>query len=100
MYTEAPTAGSPTPRAASALNAQDDLEVSVVLAGVRPEEIAEWRAAGLDPTATLSVAASSEAQAQAVDRAGGKHGNKGWDAAVAALEMADLFERLDGADEG
>ena len=31
--------------------------------------------------------------------AGGEHGNKGWDAAVAALEMTDLFERLDAADE-
>ena len=33
---------------------------------------------------------------QAEARAGGEHGNKGWDAALAALEMADLFERLDG----
>jgi 6,7-dimethyl-8-ribityllumazine synthase len=31
---------------------------------------------------------------QAEARAGGAHGNKGWDAAVAALEMADLFDRL------
>jgi 6,7-dimethyl-8-ribityllumazine synthase len=37
---------------------------------------------------------------QAEERAGGEHGNKGWDAAIAALEMSDLFERLDGADEG
>jgi 6,7-dimethyl-8-ribityllumazine synthase len=37
--------------------------------------------------------------AQAEARAGGKHGNKGWDAALAALEMADLFDRLDAADE-
>lgn len=37
--------------------------------------------------------------AQAEARAGGEHGNKGWDAAVAALEMTDLFERLDVADE-
>ena len=36
--------------------------------------------------------------AQAEARAGGAHGNKGWDAAVAAMEMADLFERLDGAE--
>ena len=34
---------------------------------------------------------------QAEARAGGDHGNKGWDAAVAALEMADLFDRLDVA---
>lgn len=32
---------------------------------------------------------------QAEARAGGTHGNKGWDAALAALEMADLFSRLD-----
>jgi 6,7-dimethyl-8-ribityllumazine synthase len=40
----------------------------------------------------------NDEQAQA--RAGGVHGNKGWDAALAALEMADLFGRLDAADEG
>ena len=33
--------------------------------------------------------------AQAEARAGGAHGNKGWDAALAALEMANLFENLD-----
>src|SRR5688572_8153816 len=32
---------------------------------------------------------------QAIARAGGSHGNKGWDAAIAALEMADLFSQLD-----
>ena len=37
---------------------------------------------------------------QAEARAGGEFGNKGWDAAIAALEMSDLFERLDGADQG
>jgi 6,7-dimethyl-8-ribityllumazine synthase len=31
---------------------------------------------------------------QAEARAGGAHGNKGWDAAEAALEMADLLDRL------
>ncbi len=36
---------------------------------------------------------------QAEARAGGGHGNKGWDAALAALEMVDLFDRLDAADE-
>ena len=36
---------------------------------------------------------------QAEARAGGEFGNKGWDAAIAALEMSDLFDRLDGADE-
>ena len=31
---------------------------------------------------------------QAVERAGTKSGNKGWDAAVCAIEMAQLFKRL------
>ncbi|MGH2723173.1 MAG: 6,7-dimethyl-8-ribityllumazine synthase [Actinomycetota bacterium] len=31
---------------------------------------------------------------QALDRAGGKHGNKGWDAAMAAMEMAGLLDVL------
>jgi 6,7-dimethyl-8-ribityllumazine synthase len=31
---------------------------------------------------------------QAVDRAGGKSGNKGYDAAMTAIEMADLLRRL------
>ncbi|HEY2676836.1 MAG TPA: 6,7-dimethyl-8-ribityllumazine synthase [Steroidobacteraceae bacterium] len=33
---------------------------------------------------------------QAVDRAGGKAGNKGADAAMVAIEMANLLRRLDG----
>ena len=37
---------------------------------------------------------------QAEARAGGDHGNKGWDAALAALEMADLIDRLTADDEG
>ncbi|MCU0647734.1 MAG: 6,7-dimethyl-8-ribityllumazine synthase [Gemmatimonadaceae bacterium] len=32
---------------------------------------------------------------QAEARAGGAHGNKGWDAALAALEMVDLLDRFD-----
>ena len=33
---------------------------------------------------------------QAVERAGTKMGNKGWEAAQAAVEMARLYRRLDG----
>jgi 6,7-dimethyl-8-ribityllumazine synthase len=36
--------------------------------------------------------------AQAMARAGGKAGNKGWEAALTALEMADLYERIGGDD--
>jgi len=31
---------------------------------------------------------------QAIERAGSKSGNKGWDAAVAAMEMVSLFDQL------
>ena len=40
---------------------------------------------------------TTDDMAQAEARAGGDHGNKGWDAALAALEMANLFDRLDVA---
>ena len=46
---------------------------------------------GLLPTDTME---------QAEARAGGAHGNKGWDAAMAALEMADLLDRIQGQPEG
>jgi 6,7-dimethyl-8-ribityllumazine synthase len=37
---------------------------------------------------------------QALARCGGEHGNKGWDASIAALEMADLMgHQLDVPDE-
>ena len=32
---------------------------------------------------------------QAVERAGTKAGNKGWDAALSAIEMANLLKRLE-----
>ena len=37
---------------------------------------------------------TTDTEEQAEERAGGAHGNKGWDAAVAMLEMADLIARL------
>jgi 6,7-dimethyl-8-ribityllumazine synthase len=37
---------------------------------------------------------TTDTRKQAVERAGGKHGNKGWDAALAALEMVHLQRLL------
>jgi 6,7-dimethyl-8-ribityllumazine synthase len=37
---------------------------------------------------------------QAIDRAGGKHGNKGADAALAAVEMVSLLRTLRVAQKG
>ena len=36
-----------------------------------------------------------DTMAQAEDRAGGTHGNKGWDAALAALEMVDIINQIE-----
>jgi 6,7-dimethyl-8-ribityllumazine synthase len=37
---------------------------------------------------------TTETMEQAIDRAGGKHGNKGWDAAMAAMQMASVLDQL------
>ena len=37
---------------------------------------------------------TTETMEQALDRAGGKHGNKGWDAAMAAMQMASVLDQL------
>jgi 6,7-dimethyl-8-ribityllumazine synthase len=45
---------------------------------------------------------TTDTMEQAEARAGGAHGNKGADAALAALEMLDLFDRAfadDGSEE-
>ena len=39
---------------------------------------------------------TTENTEQAISRAGGKSGNKGWDAALTALEMADLMPQITG----
>jgi 6,7-dimethyl-8-ribityllumazine synthase len=36
---------------------------------------------------------------QALDRAGGKHGNKGWDAAMAAMQTASVLDQLESKKE-
>jgi transcription termination factor Rho len=50
------------------LAAQEGVEVHVVLAGARPEELPEWVAAELTPEGVATLAAGPDAQAQAVDR--------------------------------
>jgi transcription termination factor Rho len=56
-------------RLAGVLTGREGLEVSVVLTGVRPEEIADWKAGDLEPIADLGLAAPADAQAQALERA-------------------------------
>jgi transcription termination factor Rho len=52
-----------------ALSGREDLEVSVVLTGARPEEIGQWREGPVQPAAALSLATSADTQDQAVERA-------------------------------
>jgi transcription termination factor Rho len=54
-------------RLATVLAEQDDLQLSVALAGVRPEEIPEWGQGPVAPTAAASFAASPDAQDHAVE---------------------------------
>ncbi|MEZ5120832.1 MAG: hypothetical protein R2736_04530 [Solirubrobacterales bacterium] len=57
-------------RLAAALAAIEGLEgKSVVLAGVRPKEITEWRAGPVEPVSASTFAASPDARAAAIDRA-------------------------------
>lgn len=44
---------------------------------------------------TIFGVLTTDTMEQAVERSGGKSGNKGWEAAAAAMEMADLFRRID-----
>ena len=77
-------------RLAGALAGRDGVEVSLVLAGVRPEETGDWP---LEPTAAVSFAASADAQAQAVEQAveqGRRVAARGGDAVV----LVDTLEGL------
>jgi transcription termination factor Rho len=78
---------------AAELAAIEDLELAVVLAGVRPEERAEWVAAGVEPAAVETLTASADSQAKAIDRAidaARKVTAKGGHSAVVVDSLDDL----------
>jgi transcription termination factor Rho len=54
-------------RLLGALAGQEGLELSLVLAGARPEELAEWREGPVAPAVALTFATSAESQAQAIE---------------------------------
>jgi transcription termination factor Rho len=56
-------------RLLEAVRGRDELEVSLVIVGARPEEVAQWQEGPVAPAAALSFAASADAQGQAVERA-------------------------------
>jgi transcription termination factor Rho len=72
-------------RLAAALSAREGIELTLVLAGVRPEEVADWRAVGTEPVAALTFGASADAQAQTLEQAveqGRRVAARGGDAVV------------------
>ncbi len=71
----------------------DDIELFVVLAGVRPEERPEWVAAGIEPAAVEPLTASGDSQAKAIGRAiesARKVTTKGGHSAVVVDSLDDL----------
>jgi transcription termination factor Rho len=72
-------------------SANEGLELSLVLAGARPEEIGQWQAGEPAPVAALSFAASPDVQAQAIERAVDT-------AKRAASRGADAVVLIDGLD--
>jgi 6,7-dimethyl-8-ribityllumazine synthase len=59
-------------------------------------QVARGLASAAEETGTpiaLGVVTADSAE-QALDRAGGKHGNRGWEAAVAAIESAQVSQQL------
>jgi transcription termination factor Rho len=80
-------------RIAAALASQDGVEVSVVLAGARPEEAAEWTDGPVTPEATTTVSSSTDAQTQAIEQSveqGRRVAARGGDAVV----LIDSLEYL------
>lgn len=81
-------------RVAGALAAQGEIELIVVLAGTRPEEISEWSTNGLPaPSAVAPLGSSPEVQSQAVEQAveqGRRVAARGGDAVL----IIDSLEQL------
>jgi transcription termination factor Rho len=79
-------------RLAAALTRDDQLQISVALAGVRPEEISEWSGGSPAPTAAVSLTASPDAQAAAVELAV----DQGRRVAARGANAVVLIDSLDG----
>ncbi|HEX4564810.1 MAG TPA: transcription termination factor Rho, partial [Solirubrobacteraceae bacterium] len=56
-------------RVLDAVSAKDELQVTLMLLGTRPEEVSWWQEGPLAPAVALTFAASADAQSQALERA-------------------------------
>ncbi len=80
-------------RLAGALAGFEDLELEVLLVGIRPEELSEWKDSSIATVSGLSFAAAAEAQASAVEQAverGRRIAARGGDAVL----LIDTFDGL------
>ena len=80
-------------RLAGALAGIEDLELEVLLVGIRPEELCEWKDSSIATVSGLSFAAGAEAQASAVEQAverGRRIAARGGDAVL----LVDTFDGL------
>lgn len=80
-----------------ALSGAKDLEISLVLVGVRPEEVPEWAKGPHSPADALTLAASPDAQGQAVERAieaGKRRAARGGSALVAIDSLDGLHPHV------
>jgi 6,7-dimethyl-8-ribityllumazine synthase len=94
------------PVVARRLAASGDLDAVICIGAVIRGETAHFdhvagqAAAGIRQAAVETGVAvifgvlTTDTMEQAMSRAGGKHGNKGWDAAMAAMETASVLDRL------
>jgi 6,7-dimethyl-8-ribityllumazine synthase len=94
------------PVVARRLAASGDLDAVICIGAVIRGETAHFdhvagqAAAGIRQAAVETGVAvifgvlTTDTMEQAMSRAGGKHGNKGWDSAMAAMETASVLDRL------
>jgi len=78
-------------RMLEAVSGREDLQVTLVLLGVRPEEVAWWQEGPVVPAVALTFAASADAQGQALERALDE-------AKRVAARGADALVLIDGLD--
>jgi transcription termination factor Rho len=80
-------------RLAGALSDTEGIELSIVLAGARPEEIPEWSTGSKQPATAVALGASPEAQGTAIEAAV----DQARRLAARGADVVVLIDTLDGA---